>query len=95
VPASSSPAAYTLAVKVNPAAPTDRLVGFQGEELVVKIAAPPEKGKANRELVAFLAKTLGVPKSAITLLRGETSRHKLLRLPAACRETLAKLLPPE
>ncbi len=84
--------AFTLAVKVVPGAPANRFAGYQGEELVVKIAAQPEKGKANKELIAFFSKSLGITKSEVVLLRGETSHHKLLRLPEACRTNLKKLI---
>jgi uncharacterized protein (TIGR00251 family) len=91
---SSSPAdsSFTLAVKVVPGAPANRFAGYQGDELVVKIAAQPEKGKANKELIAFFAKSLGAAKSDVVLVRGETSHHKLLRLPEACRAELKKLI---
>ena len=48
--------------------------------LKVKIAAAPEKGKANAELCAFLAKHYGVPKSAVTIVSGGTSTRKLVRV---------------
>ena len=86
------PASFTLAVKVIPSAPGNRFAGYQGEELVVKISAPPEKGKANKELISFFAKSLGLPKSSVILFRGETSHHKLLRLPSSCRASLQRLI---
>ncbi len=51
------------------------------EWLRVNVAAPPEDGKANEELVKFLAKLLKISKSEITIIRGETSRLKVLQLP--------------
>jgi hypothetical protein len=48
--------------------------------LKVRIAAAPEKGKANAELCAFLARHYGVPKSAVTILSGQTSPRKLVRI---------------
>lgn len=50
--------------------------------LKVKIAALPEDGKATAELIKFLAKTWGLPKSAFELVSGETSRHKRLKINA-------------
>jgi hypothetical protein len=48
--------------------------------LKVRIAAAPEKGRANAELCAFLARHYGVPKSAVTILSGRTSPRKLVRI---------------
>jgi hypothetical protein len=48
--------------------------------LKVRIAAAPEKGKANAELCAFLARHYGVPRSAVTILSGGTSPRKLVRI---------------
>ncbi|MEQ1790197.1 MAG: DUF167 domain-containing protein [Rickettsiales bacterium] len=48
--------------------------------LKIKIVAPPEDGKANIELIKFLAKHWKVPKSALELISGETSRHKRLKI---------------
>ena len=44
----------------------------------MRVAAPPVKGEANRELTAFLARALDVSRGAVTVLKGHTSRHKLI-----------------
>lgn len=69
-----------LTVKVSPGASRNEISGFRDDILLVKIAAPPEKGKANRELIDFLSTKLGVRKSDIDVLRGETSRTKILEI---------------
>lgn len=51
--------------------------------LKVRVTAPPDKGKANKAILKLLAKRLGIPASAIEMVRGETDRNKMLRLPAA------------
>jgi hypothetical protein len=51
-----------------------------GVALKLRISAPPEDGKANKALIAFLAKTWGVRKDALTLVSGEGSRHKRLKI---------------
>ena len=48
--------------------------------LKVRVAAPPEDGKANKALLRFLAKLWGFPTGRLTLISGETSRHKLIRI---------------
>ncbi len=65
-----------LAVHAAPRAARTRLAGVHGGRLKVQLAAPPVEGAANRELVRFLARRLGVPPSAVTLVQGASSRHK-------------------
>lgn len=74
------PASCTLAIKVIPNAPRSEIVGWLGDTLKVKVHAPPVEGRANDELCTFLAETLGLPRRSVTLLRGDTSRQKLVRL---------------
>lgn len=70
-----------LRVKVVPKSSRNEIVGPMADgTLKVKIAAAPEKGKANAELCAFLAKHYGVPKSAVTIVSGETSTLKRVRV---------------
>ncbi len=71
-----------LRIKVIPNAPRTVLGEERAGELVVRVAAPPDKGKANEELVRFLSKRLGIPRSAVELVSGNTARHKVLRVPA-------------
>lgn len=71
-----------LAVRVTPKAATER-IAVEGGAVRVWVAAPPDKGKANKATIAAVAQALGVPKSAVTLVRGETSRQKLLRIDMA------------
>ena len=67
-----------LAVKVTPNAGRNEITGFKEGVLQVKIAAPPEKGKANKELTDFLSETLGMKKSSILIIKGQTSRNKVI-----------------
>ncbi len=80
-----------LLVKVIPQAQYSEYVGWHGEELKIRIKAPPEKGKANTELIRFLAKTLCITKNAITILSGETSRHKRVKIEGYNTEELMSL----
>lgn len=65
-----------LNFKVIPGASTTEFSDLKAEVIRVRVSAPPEKGKANKELIRFLAKSLGIPKANIVLLSGETSRKK-------------------
>lgn len=48
------------------------------EEVHIKVTAPPDGGKANKAVCQVLAKSIGIPKSAVEVVRGTTSRHKLV-----------------
>jgi uncharacterized protein (TIGR00251 family) len=71
-----SGADWLLELHVQPGAKVTAAVGEHGGRLKLKIAAPPVDNKANAHLLAWLAAQLGVPKSAVRLVRGETSRQK-------------------
>jgi uncharacterized protein (TIGR00251 family) len=70
----------TLAIKAIPNAPRNEVTGWLGQALKVKVHAPPVEGRANAELCEFLAEALGLPRRAVTVLRGDTSRQKLVRI---------------
>lgn len=70
----------TLALKVIPNAPRDEIAGWLGDALKVKVHAPALDGRANDALLEFLADQLGVPRRNVTLLRGDKSRQKVVRL---------------
>ncbi|MFZ5480330.1 MAG: DUF167 domain-containing protein [Myxococcota bacterium] len=70
-----------LAVRVKPGARKDAIVGWEGDELVVSVAAPAVEGKANEALVAFLAAEWGLRKRDVVIVRGEAARHKLVEVP--------------
>ena len=63
-----------------PNAPRSEIIGWLGEALKIKLHAPPVEGKANAELCTFLAKQLGLPKRAVTIATGDTSRLKRVRI---------------
>jgi uncharacterized protein (TIGR00251 family) len=72
-----------LDIKAVPGASRTELAGIKDGRLRVRIAAAPEDGRANRELIAFFAKLLGCPKGDLSLERGEKSRQKTLAFPPA------------
>ena len=81
-----------LAVKITPNAGRNEIAGFKEGTLHVKIAAPPEKGKANKELVDFLSERLGVKKSTILIIKGQTSRNKVISVENLNSEEITKRL---
>jgi len=92
---SSAADGVRLRVRVKPRASRSRVVGVREGNLEVAVAAPPVDGEANAELVAFLARTLGVAKSAVELVSGETTRVKTLAVrgvdAAGVRSILARI----
>lgn len=70
----------TFPVRVAPRASRTCVMGVHQDALKVALCAPPVDGKANAALIQFLSKQLGVPKRAVTLVRGQTGRDKLLRV---------------
>jgi uncharacterized protein (TIGR00251 family) len=74
------PGGVTLAVHVTPRSRKNEIVGVDGQALRVKLTAPPVGGAANIALCEFLARVLGVRKSAVTLVAGQSSRHKVVRV---------------
>ena len=83
-----------LSVKLQPRASANQILEPLGNELRIKVTAPPVDSAANGALVEFLAKQLDCPRGAVELVRGQTSRHKVIllhRLSAA--EVLDRLMP--
>lgn len=78
-------------VKVVPGASRSQIAGLRDGALLVRVAAPPDKGKANEELRDCLARALGLPKSAIELVSGLASRRKRVSVPADSESGLRKL----
>ena len=78
--------AVRFEVHAKPRAKKSAVVGVHGDALDVSIAAPPVDGAANDELVRFLAKAIGVPKSAVAVVRGESSRNKLVEVQGVAAE---------
>ena len=70
----------TLRLHIQPGAKKTEVAGLHGEALKIRLAAPPVDGKANACLMAFLADQLDVAKASITLVSGDTSRAKRIRV---------------
>ncbi len=83
----------TLTLHVQPGAKTTSVAGLHGDALKIRLAAPPVDGKANAALIEFVAHTLGVPKSAVCLKSGQTSRRKVLEISNAPSDSAQRLFP--
>ncbi len=85
-----------LSIRLTPNAGRDRLDGVEMNandeaHLKAKVTAVPEKGKANKALIALLSKTIGVPKSSISVISGDTARQKVLRIDGDPKDVAEKI----
>ena len=78
-----TPDGWLLTLHIQPGAKKSEVVGLHGDALKVRVASPPVDGKANEALVAFIADQLGLPKRAVQLVRGDTSRAKTVLVTAS------------
>ncbi|MDH5696292.1 MAG: DUF167 domain-containing protein [Dehalococcoidia bacterium] len=83
-----------ISLRVYPSAARNEVVDFTDGVFRVKVSAPPVKGKANRELLAFLSQTLGVGKSSLTIIKGHTSRNKVIAVDGLSQEEVTRRLLP-
>jgi hypothetical protein len=82
----------TFSVHVQPRASRNGICGIQGDAIKLRLTSPPVEGEANRLCAEFLAKLLKVPKSAVTIIAGEKSRHKTIRVAGATAQAVRDLL---
>ena len=83
-----------ISVKVQPNASRSEVTGFSGDQLAVRVTAPPVEGKANRALVELLSDVLGVSRGRIEVVRGHTSRKKVVAVTGLSRDELMERLRP-
>ena len=81
-----------LKLRVHPGAKRSAVNGIFGNSLKVDLQAPPVDGKANAALLKFLAGQLSLPKAAVTLKSGETSRDKVVKITGITPEKIINLL---
>jgi uncharacterized protein (TIGR00251 family) len=72
--------AIQLTLHVQPGAKRTEIAGTHGDALKIRLAAPPVDGNANAELRRYLARAFGVPQRNVTLVRGDSSRQKVVRI---------------
>ncbi|HUF11601.1 MAG TPA: DUF167 family protein [Longimicrobiales bacterium] len=81
-------------VRVQPRASRTELAGAYGDAVRIRLAAPPVDGAANEELIRFIAKRVGVPRSAVSIVSGESGRDKLVRIDGALPDAVRRALLP-
>ena len=86
------PDGLLLSVKLQPRASANEIGDVLGNELRIKVTAPPVDAAANEALVKLLAQQLNCPRNRVDLIRGHTSRHKTLKLYGLAAEDVLKSL---
>jgi uncharacterized protein len=81
-----------LQLRVSPGAKSARIVGRHGEAWKVRVAAPPEGGRANDAVVRLLAETLSLSRDAVTLVSGHGARDKIVRLDGLDQDQIERRL---
>ncbi|EDR26129.1 hypothetical protein, conserved [Entamoeba dispar SAW760] len=81
-----------IEIEIKPNAKTSELQGVEDGILKVAIDAPPIDGKANTEVIAFMASTFGIKKSNVSLIKGQTSHHKTLQFENWTREKVLQII---
>ena len=81
-------------MRVHPNSARSEVVGITDGVWQMRVSAPPVKGKANKELIAFLSRLLGVGKSQIGIIRGHTTRNKVITISGLSQEDIVKRLSP-
>jgi uncharacterized protein (TIGR00251 family) len=79
-------------VRAQPRASRTEIAGAYGDSVKIRLTAPPVEGAANAELIAFLAKKLGVPKSAVRVVKGERGREKVVEVDGRSAEDVGARL---
>ena len=81
-----------LRLRVSPGASRTELAGRQGDAWKVRISAVPERGRANEAVVGLLAERLGVPRTSLSVVSGQTSRDKVVELRGLGRDEAERRL---
>jgi len=82
----------TITLRVQPNARRNEVLKLEEDVLHVRVAAPPVKGKANRELIDFLSRSLGISRDSITIEKGFTSRTKMIAVAGLDRDSILERL---
>jgi len=80
------PSTTRLRVRVSPGARRTEIAGRHGDGWKVRVAAPPEDGRANEAVLRLLAERLGLPRRSVTIVSGHTAREKVVELDGISQE---------
>ena len=82
-----------LEAKVVPGSSRTEIVGWLGECLKIKVAAPPEKGKANQAVIKLLSEKLKLNEESFTIVSGSSSQRKVVEIEGITHQQLSQALP--
>jgi uncharacterized protein len=82
----------TVRVRAKPGSSRRGIIRVSDDSLVIGLNSPPEKGRANDELIEILARSAGVPRSALVIVRGGNSRDKLIAISASDPDAISTRL---
>ena len=85
------PVAHRLAIKVVPGASRSGIAGWLGDELKIRVSAPPDRGKANLEVQTLLAAALNLRIDQVTIVSGHTRPRKIVALTGIDREAITRV----
>ncbi len=88
----ASKISIVVTVRILPRAHRDQICGVVDGIIRLRVSAPPVDGKANLHCIALLSKALGIPISAVQIIRGERSRVKFLRIQGMSEQEIFKKL---
>ncbi|HEY9444856.1 MAG TPA: DUF167 domain-containing protein [Gemmatimonadales bacterium] len=91
-PLAPTPLGTRLALRIQPRASRNAIVGLHGQSIRIRLAAPPVDGAANKALVSFLVERLGVSAAAVELVRGHGGRDKVVEVTGLAPEEVARRL---
>ena len=92
IPIRDTPQGSTFAVRVQPRARRNAIMGEIGNALKLALTAPPVEGRANEACIEFLTEFLKVPRSSVTIAAGETSRNKVISIAGMSADELRRRL---
>jgi uncharacterized protein (TIGR00251 family) len=84
------PEGVLLKLKVLPRSSRCEIMGAHGDALKIRVTSPPVEGRANDEIIDFLAETLGIKKGRLAIVAGHTSRHKTVAITGCNRQDLER-----
>jgi uncharacterized protein (TIGR00251 family) len=81
-----------ISIRLQPRSKREEVVGARGDVIVVRVTAPPVDGKANAALCRLIARSVRVSSSRVTVVRGQTSREKVVRVEGVTQDALRSAL---
>ncbi|HEU64425.1 hypothetical protein LCGC14_2480680 [marine sediment metagenome] len=81
-----------IKVKIIPKSKVNQIISFEEDTLKIRIKASPEKGKANKELIRFIAKSLSIAQNRISIVSGHTSRLKKLQIEGISKKDFTQVI---